>query len=362
MSSSEYFCECYEDARAQFLRAGSQMGARVESVLADAEINASTDVACFGNADAKCALLVVSGTHGPEGLAGSACQRALIGDLSKSGPPEGVEVVLVHAVNAWAVASGLRCTEEGVDLNRNYAEFDLDGAVLSRSNPGYGKVHEYLHMLSDSLSVMDFLDQGPDLLSERCGADSVNTLFQGQYTHEDGVGFGGLAPTKARMRFEQIVSKVLAHKQDVAVVDVHTGLGPFGTGIKLSVAEAGSERALRTRKWFGDDVILVNAPESNMPYRVFGDTSQGVARMLDAVRITGLTLEYGTYEVDGLVRCVLAEFLIRHRPRLVDAELADELKRDIRAFFYPTDLGWRERVIAQARHVFSQALVGLVEG
>ncbi len=366
MSSRAYFCESYEDARAQFLRAGTQLGAGLESFPTDGENKAermsSTDVACFGNPDAKSALLIVSGTHGPEGLAGSACQRALIDDLCKDGPPDGVEVVLVHAVNASAVASGLRCTEEGVDLNRNYTDFSRCSSELHASNRKYDQVHEYIHQLSRSLSATDFLDQGPGLLREHCGTDSVNTLFQGQYRHADGVGFGGLAPTRARLRFEKIVSNVLANKRDIAVVDLHTGLGPFGVGMKLSVAQVGSDDALRTREWYGDDVILINSPESDLPYRVFGDTSEGVARMLDGACITGLTLEYGTYEVEGLVRCILAEFLVRHRSPLVDGELLDELKQEIRAFFYPSDPVWRERVIEQARRVFSQALVGLAAG
>lgn len=365
MSSDAYFSESYEDARAQFLRAGTRLEARLASFPVDgwngAQRAPSTDVACLGNPDAKRVLLIVSGTHGPEGLAGSACQQALIDDLSTDGPTEEVEVVLVHAVNAWAVASGLRCTEEGVDLNRNYTDFSRCSSEQHASNRKYDQVHEYMHSLSRTLSARDFLDQGPDLLGENCGTDAVNTLFQGQYRHADGVGFGGLAPTMGRRRFERILSKVLKNKQEVAVVDLHTGLGPYGVGMKLSVADVGGDDAVRTRRWFGDDVILINAPESDLPYRVFGDTSEGVRRMLDGARITGLTLEYGTYEVNGLVRCILAEFLIRHRSQVVDEDLAAELKREISAFFYPTDPNWREQVIDQARTVFSQAMIGLTE-
>lgn len=365
MSSNGYFCENYAEARAAFFRDSMSAGARLESFRVEGpnqtEATPCTDVACFGDADAQRALLIVSGTHGPEGLTGSACQRALIDGLREQRTPEGVQIVLVHAVNAWAVASGLRCTEEGVDLNRNYAEFGHDGADLSQANPSYDQVHEYLHRLSHSLSAREFVDQGPDLLSELYGTDAVNILFQGQYRHTDGVGFGGLAPTSARRRFEQIVSRVLPNKRDVAVVDLHTGIGPFGVGMKLSVAEAGSDDALRTRQWYGDDVMLINAPDSNLPYRVFGDTSEGVARVLDGARITGLTLEYGTYEIEGLVRCILAEFLVRHRSQLVDGALVEDLKQEIKTFFYPRDPDWRERVIEQARSVFSQAMVGLTE-
>lgn len=366
MSSSAYFCERYEDAREAFVQEAARVGARLASFPvqggAQSERTPSTDVACIGSAQAKRALLVVSGTHGPEGLAGSACQRALIDDLSGNGAADGVEVVLVHAVNAWAVANRMRCTEEGVDLNRNYVEFDQLGADLGQSNANYEQLHEYLHVLSNALSAKEFLDQGPGLLSENYGTDAVNTLFQGQYRHIDGVGFGGLAPTAARRRFEQIVSEMLANKTDIAVVDLHTGLGPYGVGLKLSVAQVGSDAALRTQKWYGDDVILINAPDSNLPYRVFGETSQGVAMVLPSARITGLTLEYGTYEVEGLVRCILAEFLLRHRSQLLDEALEDDLKQGISAFFYPSDQGWRERIAAQARSVFSQALTGLNEG
>ena len=360
---TDYFSETYAHARARFLAMANERGAQVESISAQTKVAVEpepfTDVALIGPRDASRSLVVVSGTHGPEGLTGSACQQALLDELGDADLPEGVSVLLVHAINAWGVAKGLRCTEEGMDLNRNYADFDAGLPLLESANAEYDAMHAFLHRLAGEVPADAFVADGPSLLVKTCGEDAVNTLFQGQYRHADGVGFGGFVRSAARRRFEHAVTRYLPASEKVAVVDLHTGLGPHGTGLKLSAVEADSKQAARAKRWYGDDVILINDPASNLPYRVFGATSVGVARALPNAQIVGLTLEYGTFEVDGLVRCILAEFLIRHRREGLDDEIEEKLKRDIDAFFYPTDDDWRRRVIAQALTVFSQALAGL---
>ena len=364
-SHTAYFSESYPEARARFLERAKQGGATLDSLTAQAEkaVNPEpfTDTALIGPTDAACCLVVVSGTHGPEGLTGSACQQALLADIHAHGLPADTSVLLVHAINAWGVATGLRCTEEGVDLNRNYAEFDGDTTALEASNAEYDAMHAFLHGLADTESAQRFVAEGPARLGAEFGEDAVNILFQGQHRHADGAGFGGFRPTAARRRLEQATAQCLSKSEAVAVVDLHTGLGPHAVGMKFSVAEGGSEAAMRATRWYGDDVVQINDPDSNLPYRVFGDTSVGVARALPRALVTGLTLEYGTYEVDGLVRCILSEFLMRHRPEVLDDYVAEQLTRDIGSFFYPTDNAWRERVIGQARVVFSQALAGLLE-
>ena len=367
MTAAAYFSDCYSQARQRFLRAAHASGAYIECIGAQTETPVEpapfTDAVHIGAADAARVLVVVSGTHGPEGLAGSACQRALLDDIKASGLPADTSLLLVHAANAWGVATGLRCTEEGVDLNRNYAEFaaerDGDATALAALNPEYDAMHDYLHGLVDSDSAEAFLEGGPSRLNQKFGEDAVNILFQGQYRHSNGAGFGGLAPTAARRRLEHAVTRFLSASREVAVVDLHTGLGPHGVGSKFSVAEGGSDEAARVQSWYGEDVVLVNDAGANLPYRIFGETASGIASALPNARVSGLTLEYGTYEVERLVRCILAEFLIRHRAEVLEAGTAARLTGEIGAFFYPTSEAWREAVIAQARTVFSQALAGL---
>ena len=56
------------------------------------------DVLTIGPADAESVLLVVSGTHGVEGYAGSALQRWWLDERSTARPVD-VRVVIVHALN-----------------------------------------------------------------------------------------------------------------------------------------------------------------------------------------------------------------------------------------------------------------------
>ena len=46
--------------------------------------------------------------------------------------------ILTHAHNPWGFANALRCTEENVDLNRNFIDFEKP----LPSNPNYPLVHE----------------------------------------------------------------------------------------------------------------------------------------------------------------------------------------------------------------------------
>ncbi len=361
MTNRRYFCGSFEDAKQAFSRDSGRAGALLSTVYEpyrDVGEDPGTTFARIGNEDAPRALLIVSGTHGPEGLAGSACQRALLRhpDFLPERKESETEVILMHGINIWGMTYGLRCTKEGVDLNRNYVDFSDD---LSQFNPEYDQVQEFLCTQSQQLSPREFVDRGPALLREEHGEEVVNTLFQGQYRHADGVGFGGHAPTAMRKMFDRIVEECLGEKKDVAVIDLHTGLGPHGVGLKLSVADSGSETAARTRRWYGDDVMFMNDSGSTLPYRVFGDTSSGVARVASRARITGITLEFGTYDVDGLVRCILAEYLIRHQSKDLSRRLVLDFKREIRQFFYPTNPEWREQIVDQALSVFFQALDGL---
>jgi hypothetical protein len=85
------FAPDYASARVRFLGAAARAGARVDVFVNDVATgpgggSLSTDVAVLGPADAACALLVVSGTHGPEGFVGSAAQVALLDAIAVGAP------------------------------------------------------------------------------------------------------------------------------------------------------------------------------------------------------------------------------------------------------------------------------------
>ena len=64
------------------------------------------------------------------------------------------------------------------------------------------------------------------------GIDAFAEAFtRGQYRHADGCFYGGIAPSWSRTVLEQVTAaEMFANAERIAVVDLHTGLGPYGYG------------------------------------------------------------------------------------------------------------------------------------
>jgi hypothetical protein len=98
----------YAEARAAFLRACADAGAELSSqrhpLPGPDGAPLFLDAARFGAPDARRVLLLASGTHGVEGFCGSGIQTWLLRGGLASRLPDGVALVLVHAVNPWGFA------------------------------------------------------------------------------------------------------------------------------------------------------------------------------------------------------------------------------------------------------------------
>jgi hypothetical protein len=135
------FSPTYAQARQRFLDAAAARGLPVQTHPLqlpgiDGETLA-TDVVIDGDPDAPLLVMTTSACHGVEGYAGSAIQAGL---LRRGGPPRGVAVLHVHAVNPHGFSFGRRVTQENVDLNRNFISF----RPPLPDNPGYAQIHDLL--------------------------------------------------------------------------------------------------------------------------------------------------------------------------------------------------------------------------
>ncbi|MEO6032022.1 MAG: DUF2817 domain-containing protein, partial [Burkholderiaceae bacterium] len=176
------FSPSYASARARFLLAADRAGARVD-VLTNTVASApdggtlTTDVAVLGSAQAERALLIVSGTHGPEGFVGSAAQIALLDALARRADELEVRVVLVHAINPWGFAHISRTTENNVDLNRNF----IDWSSGSPANPRYAELHASMCPAQWSPEAIEQADTGREAWIAKHGQDAfVDVTGRGQ--------------------------------------------------------------------------------------------------------------------------------------------------------------------------------------
>jgi hypothetical protein len=352
------FSRTYEEARAKFESAARAAGAEIEHwphpLKGPAGEALACDTAWLGPVGATRVLVVVSATHGVEGFAGSGPQVALLqGPLARTLPAD-TAILVMHAVNPHGFAWQRRVTEENVDLNRNWVDFSLP----LPANPGYAELHAHYCPRALDAATLGAAEAAIDAWTAHHGVHAERVARStGQYTHADGIFFGGTGPTWARRTSEGILAKTLAHAKTVAIVDLHTGLGPYGYGEPICNHAPGSDRVQRARRWWGDSVTEPLQGTSSSQAK-FGLSEFGYERALAHADIAFVALEFGTYAPPrGAIVLRDDHWLWQHGdPRGPEAAPIRDALRD---HFYPPHADWQEMVLFRADQVFRQALAGL---
>mmetsp|Transcript_13880 Transcript_13880/g.39493 ORF Transcript_13880/g.39493 Transcript_13880/m.39493 type:complete len:461 (+) Transcript_13880:90-1472(+) len=196
-------------------------------------------------------LVHLSGTHGVEAHAGNAVQRAILEHLRLSPLVEGdPTVVLVHAVNPYGYRYHRRVNENNVDLNRNFLNDDAEWmeALQRDSNiAGYDDLNADLNptvteeMMTYPKPVNDliFFSRTISQLFRYGFVAIKRAIVAGNYHRADGLGFGGFRtqPSVSIIRsfFER--HGIQKTKSKLILIDVHTGLGPYGVDTLMANTE-----------------------------------------------------------------------------------------------------------------------------
>ena len=133
------------------------------------------DIAWAGNPKADKVLVVVSGVHGVEGGAGSAIQSDFLSRYRRL--PADVGVVLVHALNPWGFAWASRNDDEGIDVNRNFVDFNAKlpvSPVPPRSGINWSRAKPILPALPGIVSSLTCCLKG-NTKSRRCLITAART-------------------------------------------------------------------------------------------------------------------------------------------------------------------------------------------
>jgi hypothetical protein len=351
----------FTDARTRFLTAAEEAGARVrhlEHLLPGPQgERLATDVAVLGRPDAPARLVVVSGTHGVEGFAGSACQEALLARgvaAARALVTGDLAVVLVHAINPYGFAWVRRVNEDNVDLNRNCIDFT--GPVPE--NPGYDELADAL--VPDQWDAATQERTAGVLLqyAERHGFDGLQEAVSvGQYKHPKGVYFGGSGPVWSRRALEEIARHDCAGAARVAVLDLHTGLGPRGVG-ELIAGHPDAPGRERLAEWYG--AYTIPSQGTSVSADVQGDILDGFDEWLPGVEVTAVTIEYGTVDIVEVANALRADAWLHAFSDPTGPE-AGPIKTELRAAFAPDDSEWLTAVQERFDDVSGRAVEGLLQ-
>jgi hypothetical protein len=359
MPIAEYFSRDYASARRRFQSAAGRAGAVLASHLLPGHTGPAgealaIDVARLGNGQAQSALLVICGTHGIEGFAGSGCQVGLLEDRLHEALPGSACLILLHALNPYGFAWLRRVNEDGVDLNRNFVDF-------SRPLPS-SAAYEALH---DSLVPADWdgearraADAALLAFGQTHGMPALQAAVSGgQYTRPAGLFYGGTRESWSALTLARILTDVLPGTvRQLCVIDLHTGLGPAGYGEPILDGGGAADRE-RAVRWFGPDVKDLAAGES-VSARLVGTMARGVERARPGLELTFIGLEFGTRPTLEVLTALRADHWL-HAHRGADPAVRTRIQQQMREAFFCESSAWQAAVYGRTADLALRALRGL---
>lgn len=348
------FSSSYSEARGKFREAAKKVGGgslvhRHGLPGAEGE-DLSCDALWLGNADPQELLIIQSGVHGVEGYCGSALQTALLESGLWQSLQSHQALFIIHAVNPHGFSYDRRVTEGNVDLNRNFVDFRQRLPI----NRGYEELRDALCPLTWCEDSAQTWQAACENYRIKAGSAALQAAISaGQYSHAEGLFYGGSQATWSRRCMTSLVRQALAplledqgaggRKKQVYLVDLHTGLGPFGEGELMAGHLPGEPAAERLEALFPGRVTYPQAgPERSSSSALTGDCTLGLQETFAPEQATGvdwttLTLEYGTRPLDEVLEALRFEnWFFRSVLDGPKAALTARLVRQVmREAFYP---------------------------
>ena len=352
----DYFPATYSDGRARFLSAcldarlqvasyrNPHSGPQGEALF--------TDAALVGRADAENVVVVTSSTHGVEGFAGSGIQVGLLRDPRAPKPLPDTALLLIHTINPYGMAWLRRENEDNVDLNRNFV--DHEGGNYPE-NDLFEELVEHLVPTVWNDDTYDRYMAAIGALNERYGEVPVRkAMHKGQYRHPNSIHYGGNEATWSNRTLAKICGEFLGAARRGVMIDVHTGLGPYGYGELMTPSKPGERVYDLLFDWYGKQVHSTTAGASDYAGSK-GSILAGFRPPVASLEWAAVGLEYGTRERQHMRRCMLANAWL-HAHGDPDSDLGRAIKRDVKDASYPDEEEWKTLVWERGREVVEIAI------
>lgn len=333
------FRDCYSadyfEARERFLKHAKELDLPSETFLhpqsSEFDQDVAVDVVRIGSIEAKYVLFVTSGVHGTELTAGSGPQLQMLSHFNESLPAD-TALVLVHAMNAYGSAKLTRTDENNVDPNRNIR---ADFSKLP-VNESYRELHSALCPKEWQGEGREKADVGITHYVEEKGVLALTQdVLQGQYEYPDGIFYGGKTESWCVSNFTQIVKDHAKGADQIAIVDIHTGVGPYGFG----------------------EVMRVDRPApADVEWENIGGFVCDILDRADCPKAPiKILLEFGTYEFDRVLTGLRGDNWLRHHGD-PQSSWGRQIKRNLRDALFANDEKWLGDISRQSLEVCEATL------
>jgi hypothetical protein len=302
--------------------------------------------------DVKKALIVISGTHGVEGPAGSFVQMRMAQDEFFLGLKDTM-IIFIHALNPFGYMEGRRTNAGNVDINRN-------GGTEFVTRSGYDSIHNIVMPKNWDVASVKHLRKH-FLLDPY----TRKKFMSGQYDFPSGIFYGGKEPSRSVDALRYVCERSLSCFEKVSVLDIHTGLGEWGKVTTLSpVISPDDPVAARTKNWLAGAVEFPNIPkDGNLVQQVSGDILSAMIRFLPNTEVAPIALEFGTMPLIEYFPYFVGENWIYHNPGRLSQEEERVIREKFWELFYPSEnrVMWLDGIWEQSRVIAQQMIAGMSE-
>src|SRR5262249_16268266 len=359
MPIQDYFASTYAGARTKFLAAADDAKASLThytlpKLRGPEDEDLVLDVARVGPSNPENLLVLISGTHGVEGFCGSGCQVGYLTDrLYKALDPKST-VILLHALNPFGFAWLRRVNEDNIDLNRNFQDFSKP----LPSSTAYEALHGWLIPEDWEGPNREAADAALTDYIVREGKDKFQAEVQGgQYSCPNGLFYGGKAESWSNRMLRQILATFDAPPlRKLAVLDLHSGLGPpgFGEPIYPGLSNGQFERV---RKWYGGEVKST-AGGTSVSAKITGSVADAFLEADSHLEVTYLALEFGTVSIEKVLTALRADHW-RHAGPEREPHWRDLIGGQMRDAFFVDTSWWKAAVYGRTADFALRAVRGI---
>lgn len=312
------------------------------------------DVAWTGAVYPEQLIIHSSGLHGVEGFSGSAIQLAALHQDHKLSPK--AALVFVHCLNPYGMSWLRRANENNVDLNRNWMRTQSENSFAG-SSEGYKKMNALL--CPTSPPAFDFFLVRALFKILRYGFKNLkNAVALGQYDFPQGLFFGGTHLEQGPSRYYEFLKPRLKNTKQLVLIDVHTGLGPYGQETVFFSESHKSSKKEEIQKKLSSRHLDIFSSDSATGYTIKGSMGEFITNELDNMIIDSFITEFGT--VSGLKLISILRDENRHH-LFGDATLNHKSKKRLKDAFAPHDVKWHNQVVAQGLATLNAAIQSYLE-
>lgn len=325
-------------------------------------------------------VVMSSGIHGVEAPAGVVFQDVLLGECATGNAIDRDEtaILVLHVLNPYGAKYGRRFNGSNVDLNRNFFDAPTNqGAAFAGNRIVNQEYRDVRHLLEGGrISIVDILASWV-----RHGSAKMTKALSGQYEFPDGIYFGGKEVQREAVVLQELLTRLVEPSTNVAVLDVHTGLGKEGIN-QIMTNPVGASASAETKAAYDREKAMLAAmfPASECnglcevqlgaepdtsgeeggashTFLTTGDYTQWFHERFADKRKAGtfvsVTSEIGTTSARAVLEGLVDENYCFHQ-RTSSSCGEDQYQKDVkrlRGLFNSDDKNWKGQVVKAARQM-----------